>query len=118
MEIKRDTIVIDATDKAVGRIATEAAMALRGKTKPTFAPNIDAGDFVTIENAGKVKFTGRKFVQKDYYRHTLYPGGLKITSLKRLFEKDPTKVIEKAVYGMLPKNRLRNGMMKRLTIKA
>lgn len=116
MDIKRDTIVIDATDKAVGRVATEVAMALRGKNKPTFAPNVDAGDFVTVQNASKLKFTGRKFVQKDYYRHTLYPGGLKTTSLKALFEKDPTEVVRKAVYGMLPKNKLRNEMLKRLTI--
>lgn len=118
MDIKRDTIVIDATNKVVGRIATEAAMALRGKTKPTFAPHVDAGDFVKVVNASKMKFTGKKLVQKDFYRHTLYPGGLKTTPLKRLFEKSPEKVVEKAVYGMLPKNRLRNGMMKRLTVTA
>lgn len=118
MDIKRDKLVIDATGKAVGRIATEAAMALRGKNKPTFAPHVDAGDFVEVINASKMKFTGKKLVQKDFYRHTLYPGGLKTTSLKSLFAKKPEKVVEKAVYGMLPKNRLRNGMMKRLTIKA
>lgn len=116
--MKRDTIVIDATGKAVGRIATEAAMALRGKNKPTFTPHIDAGDYVQIINASKVVFSGRKFVQKDFYRHTLFPGGLKVTSLKTLFERNPATVVEKAVYGMLPKNKLRADMMKRLTIQA
>lgn len=118
MDIKREKIVIDATDKAVGRIATEAAMALRGKTKPTFTPHIDAGDFVHVINASKIKFTGRKFVQKDFYRHTLYPGGLKTMSLKSVFNKNPATVVERAVYGMLPKNKLRSEMMKRLTINA
>jgi large subunit ribosomal protein L13 len=118
MNINRAHIVIDATDRSVGRVATEVAMALRGKTKPTFTPHIDGGDFVKVINAGNLKFTGRKFVQKDYYRHTLFPGGLKVTPLKRMFEKDPTEVVRKAVYGMLPKNKLRKEMLKRLTIKA
>lgn len=117
MNIQRNRIVIDATDKAVGRVATEAAMALRGKNKPTFTPHIDGGDFVEVINIEKLKFTGRKFVQKDYYRHTLFPGGLKVTPLKRLFETNPTEVVKKAVYGMLPKNKLRNEMLKRLTLK-
>jgi len=115
--IKRDVHVIDAAGQSVGRIATQAAMILRGKNKPTFEPHIDAGDFVTIINAGKVKFTGRKFVQKDYYHHTMYPGGLKTTSLKKVFENDPTEVIKRAVKGMLSKNRLRDGMMKRLIVE-
>jgi large subunit ribosomal protein L13 len=118
MDIQRNKIVIDAEGKAVGRIATEAAMALRGKNKPTFAPHIDGGDFVEVINASKMKFTGKKLVQKDFYRHTLYPGGLKVTPLKGLFEKSPETVVQKAVYGMLPKNRLRNEMMKRLTVTA
>lgn len=117
-EIKRQKHEIDATDQAVGRIAAKVAMLLRGKNKPDFSPNIDGGDFVTILNASKVKFTGKKFVQKDYYHHTMYPGGLRTKSMKKVFENDPTEVIRRAVYGMLPKNRLRPEMMKRLNIKA
>ncbi len=109
---------IDATGRAVGRIATEVAMILRGKNKPDFSPHIDSGDFVVINNASQVKFTGKKLVQKDYHHHTMYPGGLKTVSMKKVFEKDPGEVIRKAVYGMLPKNRLREGMMKRLKINA
>ena len=108
---------IDANGQAVGRIATQAVTFLRGKHRPDFAPNADAGDFVIITNASKVKFTGRKLEQKDYYHHTLYPGGLKRTPMKRVVVADPTEVIRKAIYGMLPKNKLRNEMMKRLTIK-
>lgn len=109
---------IDAAGKAVGRVATEVAMLLRGKNKPTFEPHIDGGDFVTIINAGQVKFTGKKLAQKDFYHHTMYPGGLRRTALKTAFENDPTDVMKRAVYGMLPKNRLRDQMIKRLTIKA
>ena len=93
-------------------------MILRGKNKPDFTPHIDSGDHVSVVNAGAVKFTGRKLVQKDYYHHTMYPGGIKRTPMKKVFDIDPTEVIRKAVYGMLPKNKLRDGMMKRLTIKA
>jgi len=117
IEIKREIIELDATEKAVGRVATEAAKILMGKHKPTFESHIDLGDFVTIINASKVKFTGRKLVQKDYYRHTQYPGGLKTTSMKKVFDNDPTEVMRKAIYSMLPKNKLRKGMLKRLTIK-
>lgn len=117
-KIERTMHEIDATGRAVGRIATEVAMILRGKNKPTFAPHIDAGDFVTVVNAGQVKFTGRKLAQKDYYHHTHYPGGLKRTPMKKVFDEDPGEVLRRAVFGMLPKNKLRNEMMKRLTIKA
>ncbi|MBU2542376.1 50S ribosomal protein L13 [Patescibacteria group bacterium] len=116
-EIKRNKIEIDATDRAVGRVATEVAMILRGKNKPDFTPHIDSGDYVKIINTDKVKFTGKKLVQKDYYHHTMYPGGLRRTPMKKIFDKDSTEVLRRAVYGMLPKNRLRDGMMKRLTIK-
>ena len=115
-EITRQRIEIDATDRAVGRVATEIAMILRGKNKPTFAPHIDAGDFVIVNNASKVKFTGSKFVQKDYYHHTPYPGGIRRTPMAWIFDKDPAEVMRRAVYKMLPKNKLRNEMMKRLTI--
>jgi len=117
-EIKRETIQIDATDRAVGRVATESAMALMGKNKPTFVRHIDTGDFVVISNAGAVKFTGKKLVQKDYYWHSGHPGGLKTTSMKKIFDADPTEVMRRAIYSMLPKNKLRDGMMKRLKINA
>lgn len=108
---------IDAEGRAVGRVATEAALILRGKNKPDFTPNVDAGDYVTIVNASKVKFTGRKLAQKDYYHHTMYPGGLRRTPMKKVFDKDPAEVMRRAINGMLPKNKLRGEMMKRLTIK-
>lgn len=117
-QIKREKHILDASGQSVGRIATQIAMLLRGKNKPTFVPHIDMGDFVTVENASKVKFTGSKFVQKDYYHHTNYPGGLKRTPMKHVFEDDPTELIRRAVMGMLPKNKLRGEMMKRLTINA
>lgn len=117
-KITRQHIEVDASGEAVGRIATQVAMMLRGKNKPTFSPHIDGGDFVKVINASKVKFTGLKFVQKDYYHHTQHPGGLRRTPMKHVFEKDPTEVLRRAVYGMLPKNKLRDEMMKRLTIKA
>lgn len=109
---------IDATDQAVGRVATRVAMLLRGKHKATFVPHIDEGDSVVVMNVAKVKFTGRKLEQVDYYRHTMYPGGLKRTPMKRVFTTDPTDVLRRAVYGMLPKNKQRDNIMKRLTIKA
>lgn len=114
----RKTIEIDATGRAVGRIATEAAMALMGKTEPSFERHIDRGAKVTVVNAGKVIFTGKKLVQKDYKHHTMFPGGLKTTSMQTVFNDDPTSVIRRAVNGMLPKNKHRVDMMKRLTIKA
>ncbi|PIT86569.1 MAG: 50S ribosomal protein L13 [Candidatus Magasanikbacteria bacterium CG10_big_fil_rev_8_21_14_0_10_43_6] len=116
--IQRNTIEIDATGQAVGRLATEIAMILRGKTKATFAPHIDGGDFVKVINAGQVKFTGKKLVQKDYFHHTMYPGGIRRTPMKKVFDKNPGEVLKRAVYGMLPKNTLREDMIKRLTIEA
>ena len=116
--IQRNTIEIDATGQAVGRVATQIAMILRGKNKPTFTPHIDAGDFVKVINAGQVKFTGRKLVQKDYYHHTMYPGGLRRTPMKKIFDKDRGEILKRAVYGMLPKNSLREHMIKRLKIEA
>ena len=117
-EITRQHLEIDAENIAPGRVAAKVVTMLRGKNKPDFTPHIDGGDFVTVLNAAKVKFTGRKLVQKDYHHHSMHPGGLKTVSMKKVFDKDPTDVIRRAVYGMLPKNRLRDEMMKRLTIKA
>ena len=115
-EIKRQWHKIDASGKVLGKIATEAAGLLMGKHKPIFSRSLDSGDFVVITNAEKVRLTGNKSGQKLYYRHSGYPGGLKSTSAERLLETDPTRVIEYAVKGMLPKNRLRAGMMKRLRV--
>ncbi len=117
-EIKREKHELDATDIAVGRLATQIAILLRGKNRPDFVPHIDSGAHVKVINASKLKFTGRKLAQKDYYRHTQYPGGLRTIAMGKVFAKDPTEVVRKAVYGMLPKNKLRNEMLKRLTIKA
>lgn len=112
--IKRETHTIDAEGKILGRLAAEIAVLLRGKQKPGFVLNKDMGDFVTIKNAGKMKITGRKIEQKKYYHHTGYLGGIKETSLKVLFEKDPADVLKRAVFGMLPKNKLRAKWIKRL----
>lgn len=116
-QITRDRHEIDATGKAPGRVATEVAMILRGKNKPSFTPHIDGGDFVTVVNASQALFTGSKLVQKDYHHHTMHPGGLKTKAMKHVFDENPGDVIKRAVYGMLPKNKLRDEMMKRLTIK-
>lgn len=117
MNIERTTHTIDATDKTVGRLSTEIATLLIGKHKPSYMPNMDMGDFVKIENAGAMVFTGKKMEQKAYYRHSMHPGGLKTTLLKHLWKKDPSEVLRKAVSRMLPKNKLRNERMKRLVIK-
>ncbi len=114
---ERQTHTIDAAGKAIGRIATEAATVLRGKHKENFAPNIDRGDFVLVKNLKKANFTGKKMQQKDYKRHTGYPGGLKSAPLEELWESRPHEVLQKAITGMLPKNKLRKGQLKRLKIE-
>jgi len=115
--MERKTHTIDATNKVLGRLATQIAVLLRGKHKPDFAPNKDAGDFVVIENVDKIKLTGKKLKQKIYYHHTGYLGSLKETPLKKLFGKKPGEVLKRAVFGMLPKNKLRAKQIKRLKIK-
>jgi large subunit ribosomal protein L13 len=115
--ITREIQKIDATDKSLGRLASEIALILRGKDKPSWQPHIDGGDFVEITNAEKVRITGNKLNDKMYYRHSQYPGGLKERSLKQLIEKKGYEaVIKVTVYNMLPKNKLRNEMMKRLSV--
>jgi len=116
LEIKRQTHQIDANGKSLGRLASEIAMILRGKNKPTFQPNIDGGDFVEIVNADKVKFTGKKLEQREFITHSNYPGGLKRRKVKDVAS-DPGEVLRQAVIGMLPKNKLRDLMIKRLIIK-
>lgn len=115
--MQRNTHTIDAAGKVLGRLATEIAILLRGKNKPDFVLNKDMGDFVIVKNFDKIKFTGKKFEQKIYYHHTGYLGGLKETPLKKLFEKNPAEVLKKAVFGMLPKNKLRARQIKRLTVE-
>ena len=115
-EIERKWHLIDASDKVLGRLATEASALLLGKHKPTFTRNLDTGDYVVVINAEKILVTGNKAKQKLYYRHSGYPGGLKSASLEEVMQKDPTKVIEHAVKGMLPHNRLGAQMIKKLKV--
>jgi large subunit ribosomal protein L13 len=115
-DIEREWWVIDAADKILGKVATEAASLLMGKHKPLYAPYIDTGDYVVVINAAKVKVTGKKPEQKIYYRYSGYPGGLKSPSFKEVFSKHPTRVIELAVKGMLPHNRLGRAMFKKLKV--
>ena len=112
--MERKTHTIDASNKVLGRLAVEIALLLRGKQKADFAPYKDIGDIVIVKNVGKLKFTGRKLKQKKYYHHSGYLGGLKEITLEKLFEKNPKEVLRKAVFGMLPKNKLRAKMIKRL----
>ncbi len=113
----RKTHTIDATDKVLGRLATEIAILLRGKHKPDFLPYKDMGDFVVVKNINKIKISGKKIEQKKYYRHSAYLGGLKEIPLRTLFKKDPAQVLKRAVWGMLPKNKLRAKQIKRLKIE-
>ncbi len=108
--------VIDATDVVLGRLAVSAATLLRGKHKPIYAPHLDTGDFVIVVNADKVALTGNKRQTKLAYRHSGYPGGLSATSYADLLEKDPRRAIEKAVWGMLPKNRLSRQLLRKLKV--
>ena len=117
-DIQRNWHVIDATDVVLGRLAVQTANLLRGKHKAIFAPHVDTGDFVIIVNAEKVALSGTKKTTKMAYRHSGYPGGLSATPIGELLEKDPRKAIEKAVWGMLPKNRLGRQMLKKLKVYA
>ena len=117
-DIERQWHVIDASDRVLGKLATEAASLLMGKHKPIFSRHLDTGDFVVIINAAKVRVTGNKAEQKLYYRHSGYPGGLKSISLERMMQTNPTRVIEHAVKGMLPHNRLGASMSKKLKVYA
>lgn len=115
-KIQRQTHTIDATGVPLGRLAARVANLLRGKGKTIFRFDVDSGDFVNVTNAAKVKFTGKKFTQKKYFWHTFYPGGVKQPTIKQLFEKSPQKVVWKAVWGMLPTNRTKKKVIKRLKI--
>ena len=117
-DIEREWHLVDASDKVLGRVATQVAGLLMGKHKPIFCRHLDTGDFVVVINAEKVHVTGNKAKQKLYYRHSGYPGGLKSVSLERMMQTHPTRVIEYAVKGMLPHNRLEAKMMQRLRVYA
>jgi large subunit ribosomal protein L13 len=117
-EVERRWHVIDASDVVLGRLASQAAILLRGKHKPTFAPHVDTGDFVVIVNADKVALTGAKREQKRAYRHSGYPGGLRTVSYVELLDKHPERAVEKAVRGMLPKNTLGRAQLRKLKVYA
>ncbi len=117
-KIEKKWYVVDAENKVLGRLATEIANRLRGKHKPTFSTFIDNGDFVVVTNAEKIVLTGNKMLDKKYYRHTGYIGGIKEASAKELLEKHPTDLITKAVKGMLPKNKLGRAQLKKLKVYA
>jgi large subunit ribosomal protein L13 len=117
-EVKRDWYIVDASNQVLGRLAVEIARRLRGKHKPEFTPHVDTGDYIVVINAEKVRVTGRKAEQKMYYRHSQYAGGLKTTSFEKLQQRFPTRVIEKAVKGMLPKGPLGSAMYRKLKVYA
>ena len=117
-EIERAWHVLDASGKTLGRLASEVAVLLMGKHKPMYVPYLDTGDYVVVLNAAKVRVTGKKAKDKIYYRHSQYPGGLRAITFENLLATHPTRVIEYAVRGMLPKSRLGRAMFKKLKVYA
>jgi large subunit ribosomal protein L13 len=117
-EVERKWFVVDAEGKTLGRLASEVAALIRGKHKPQFTPHVDTGDFVVVINAEKIHLTGKKLSDKMYYRHSMYPGGLKVTPAQEMIKNKPERVIELAVHGMLPKNRLGDKMKLKLKVYA
>lgn len=117
-EVQHDWFIVDASDKVLGRMATEIARRLRGKHKAQYTPHVDTGDYIIVINAEKVRVTGRKAEQKNYYRHTGYPGGIKVENFEKLIDRKPEQVIELAVKGMLPKGPLGRAMFKKLKVYA
>lgn len=115
-DIQREWVLIDAAGHTLGRLASRISRLLLGKEKPIFTPGVDVGDFVIVVNAAKIQVTGEKLDQKMYYRHSGYPGGLKVMSLREKLKKSPESVIEKAVWGMLPHNRYGRKLMKKLNV--
>ena len=117
-EVKRDWYLVDASDKTLGRLATEIALRLRGKHKPEFTPHVDTGDYIVVINAEKINVTGNKRTDKMYHHHTGYIGNLKSISFDKLLDKAPERVLETAVKGMLPKNPLGRAMFRKLKVYA
>jgi large subunit ribosomal protein L13 len=115
---ERKWYLVDAEGKTLGRLASEVAGIIRGKHKPDFTPHVDGGDFVIVINADKIELTGKKLTQKMYYRHSHYPGGLKATSAGEMLKNKPDRMIELAVHGMLPKNRLGDSLKTRIKVYA
>ncbi len=115
-EVRRDWYVVDASNKILGRLATEIARRLRGKHKPIYTPHVDTGDYIVVINVDKIRVTGNKERKKIYYRHTGYPGGIKETAFFEMMAKHPHRVLEKAVKGMLPKGPLGYAMAKKLKV--
>jgi large subunit ribosomal protein L13 len=115
-EVRRDWYVVDASNKVLGRLATEIARRLRGKHKPIYTPHVDTGDYIVVINVDKIRVTGNKEKKKIYYRHTGYPGGIKETAFFEMMAKHPHRVLEKAVKGMLPKGPLGYAMAKKLKV--
>lgn len=118
LEVEREWFVVDAQGETLGRLSSKIAQILRGKHKPSYSPSVDCGDYVIVVNADKFVVTGRRMDQKTYYRHSQYPGGLTETSLRDMLAKHPTRPIEIAVKGMLPKNALGRKMFKKLKVYA
>ncbi|HLS35570.1 MAG TPA: 50S ribosomal protein L13 [Bacillota bacterium] len=114
--IERKWLLVDAEGKRLGRLASEVATILRGKHKPTYTPHVDTGDYVVVINADKIEFSGKKLTDKLYYRHSNYPGGLKVRNAAEMMDKFPERVVEIAVEGMLPKNKLGRKMIKKLHV--
>ena len=115
-EVEQKWLLVDAEGQTLGRLATQIAMALRGKHKPTYTAHIDTGDFVVVVNAEKVRLTGAKIEKEQVFRHTMYPGGVRWTSLKNLMAKHPDRVFTTAVRGMVPRTKLGRAMMKKLKV--
>lgn len=118
VENSKKWFVVDANDLVLGRLASKIAFILKGKHKPIYSPHYDVGDFVVVVNAEKIKLTGKKMLQKTYFRHSGYPGGEKITPVKLMLQRHPDRVVEYAVKGMLPKNSLGRQMLKKLKVYA
>ncbi len=114
--VEKKWLVLDATDQVLGRVAVKVANILRGKHRPTYTPHVDTGDYVVVTNAEKVKLSGSKETDKIYYRHSGYPGGIKSTTAREVKAKKPEMLLQKAVQGMLPKNKLSRQMIKKLKI--
>lgn len=117
-EVEREWLLVDATDMVLGRLASQVAQILKGKNKPQYTPHVDTGDFVIIVNAEKIRLTGNKMNDKAHYRHSGFPGGLKKTPIAVGLQKNPSRVVEKAVKGMLPKNTLGRAMGMKLKVYA
>ena len=117
-EIKRDWIIVDANDQTLGRLATKIATLLLGKHKPSFTPGVELGDYVIVINAERIRVTGNKMEDKIYYRVSRYPGGIKAINLRNQLAKHPERVIERAVWGMVPHNRMGRSVMRKLRIYA